>query len=149
MFTPNVAWFVVGMSLLALELIVPIPTLLFAGVLGLAALVVAGILSVVKIHLALQFLIWVSISGFLGWYSRRFIPKGIGKIRDADEGVTISEILPGQSGRVRYEGNSWKARCDDPKTAIDVNEKVYVLRRQGTTLIVMPEHWLNEHSITD
>jgi len=94
--------------------------------------------------LAIQFLIWAMISGGLGWYSRRFVPKGLGKIREADEALTISEILPGQTGRVKYEGNSWKARCDDPETAIAINEKVYVLRRQGTTLIVMPEHWLNQ-----
>lgn len=137
-------WFVAGLVLLALELFVPIPTLLVAGVLGIAAIAVAGILALVPMPLAIQFLIWAMISGGLGWYSRRFVPKGLGKIREADEAVTISEILPGQTGRVKYEGNSWKARCDDPETAIAINEKVYVLRRQGTTLIVMPEHWLNQ-----
>ncbi len=145
MLAPNIVWFIIGMVLLGLEMFVPIPTLLFAGVLGIAALVVASILSIINIHIAIQLLIWIAISGLLGWYSRRFIPKGTGKIREADEGITIAEILPGQTGRVKYEGNSWKARCDDPKTAIGVNEKVYVLRRQGTTLIVMPEHWLNQH----
>ena len=137
-------WFVAGLVLLALELFVPIPTLLVAGVLGIAAIAVAGILALVPMPLAIQFLIWALVSGGLGWYSRRFVPKGLGKIREADEAVTISEILPGQTGRVKYEGNSWKARCDDPETAIAINEKVYVLRRQGTTLIVMPEHWLNQ-----
>ncbi len=137
-------WFVAGLVLLALELFVPIPTLLVAGVLGIAAIAVAGILALVPMPLAIQFLIWAMISGGLGWYSRRFVPKGLGKIREADEALTISEILPGQTGRVKYEGNSWKARCDDPETAIAINEKVYVLRRQGTTLIVMPEHWLNQ-----
>ena len=137
-------WFVAGLVLLALELFVPIPTLLVAGVLGIAAIAVAGILALVPMPLAIQFLIWALVSGGLGWYSRRFVPKGLGKIREADEALTISEILPGQTGRVKYEGNSWKARCDDPETAIAINEKVYVLRRQGTTLIVMPEHWLNQ-----
>ncbi|AFY73760.1 membrane protein implicated in regulation of membrane protease activity [Synechococcus sp. PCC 7502] len=145
MLTAKVVWFALGITLLVLELLVPIPTLLLAGVLGIGALVVAAILLVGNIPIALQLLIWVLISGFLGWYSRRFIPKGLGRIRDADEAVTIAEILPGQAGRVKYEGNSWKARCDDPKTAIAINQKVYVLRRQGTTLIVMPEHWLQEH----
>jgi membrane protein implicated in regulation of membrane protease activity len=57
-------------------------------------------------------------------------------------GETLTEILPGQAGRVLYEGNSWRARCDDDKLSLAPGQKVYVVSREGTTLIVMPENIL-------
>jgi membrane protein implicated in regulation of membrane protease activity len=144
-FSPSTSWFMIGLLLIGLELLVPLPTLLISGAMGVGALCVAAVLAVVKVHISIQMLIWVAASALFVWYSRRFTPKGTWNIKDAEFGVTLTEILPNQIGRVKYEGNSWKARCEDPKTAIEINEKVYVLRRQGTTLIVMPEHWLNEH----
>jgi membrane protein implicated in regulation of membrane protease activity len=145
--SPSMFWLIIGIFLLMLELLVPMPTLLIAGAFGLGALVVAGFLAIAQayfVHAAIQMLIWVLASGFLVWYSRRFVPKGSGRISDAVEGVALTPIPAGQTGRVKYEGNSWKARCDDPKIAIAAEEKVYVLRKQGTTLIVMPENWLYE-----
>jgi membrane protein implicated in regulation of membrane protease activity len=144
-FSPSMSWFIVGISLILLEILVPLPTLLIAGAMGVGALCVAAILGVIYVHISIQMLIWVVASGLFVWYTRRFAPKGSWNIKDAEYGVTLTEILSGQTGRVKYEGNSWKAKCDDPKTEIAVNEKVYVLRRQGTTLIVMPESWLKEH----
>ncbi|MEE3715615.1 NfeD family protein [Tumidithrix elongata RA019] len=143
-FSPSVSWFMVGILLLILELLVPLPTLLIAGAAGLGALVVAGVLAIVYIHISLQIGLWILSSGFFIWYSRRFVPKGTWKLNDALEGVTITEIPPGQTGRVKYEGNSWKARCENPKLGIPSEEKVYVMRKEGTTLIVVPENWLTE-----
>lgn len=143
-FSPSTSWFMVGILLLALELLVPLPTLLVAGAAGLGALVVAGVLAIGYIHVSLQIGLWLFSSGFFIWYSRRFIPKGTWKLKDAVEAVTITEIPPGQTGRVKYEGNSWKARCENTSLAIPTAEKVYVLRKEGTTLVVVPENWLNE-----
>lgn len=145
MIAPNIAWFILGIILLMVEAFVPIPTFLLAGVMGIAAFLVAAILSVVTVPLAIQILIWLIISTGMGWYARRFVPRGSNRIKESDEAITIAPILAGQTGRVRYEGNSWKARCDDPQTEIEINQKVYVLRKQGTTLIVMPAHWLLEN----
>jgi len=141
-FSPSASWFIVGLILIFLEILVPLPTLLISGAMGIGALCVAAILAVINVHISIQMLIWVAASTLLIWYTRRFAPKGTWNIKDAECGVTLTEILPGQTGRVKYEGNSWKARCDDSKTQISADAKVYVLRRQGTTLIVMPEDWL-------
>ena len=136
-------WFIVGAVLLLLELLVPLPTFLVAGALGIAAMAVA--LAAIAIpFLPVQLALWVAISGAMVWYSRRFIPRDSNQLKDAVEGITLTEILPGESGRVQYEGGSWKARCDDPKISIAPQEKVYILRRQGNTLIVVPEHWLHD-----
>lgn len=61
-------------------------------------------------------------------------------IPDATEAKTITEILPGQTGRVKYEGCSWKACCTNKQVAIAPNQKVYVLRREGNTLIIAPDN---------
>lgn len=56
---------------------------------------------------------------------------------------TLTEILPGQIGRVLYEGNSWQACCQDRELKIAANQKVFVLRREGNTLIVAPESFFD------
>jgi membrane protein implicated in regulation of membrane protease activity len=42
---------------------------------------------------------------------------------------------------VLYEGNSWAARCESSTAPIPTGQKVYVVGRKGTTLIVMPEQF--------
>lgn len=136
-------WFIVGAALILLELLVPLPTFLVAGALGLGAIAVALVALVIP-FLPLQIALWVMISAGLIWYSRRLIPRDSKHLNDAEGGVTLTEIPAGESGRVQFEGVSWKARCDDPKIAIAPQQKVYILRRQGTTLIVVPEYWLHD-----
>ena len=109
---------------------------------GIAALLVAAISLLLPIP-ALQVLAWMLISAMLAVVSRRFIPKDSHQLKEASEGITLTEIPAGETGRVKYEGGSWKARCDNPQIAIAANQTVIVLRRQGTTLIVVPENWLN------
>lgn len=140
---PSQIWLLVGVTLCVVELLVPLPTFMIAGALGLAALVTAAIALILPIP-ALQILVWMILSGVLAMYSRRFIPKDSRQLQEANEGVTLTEIPAGQVGRVRHEGVSWKAICDDPHLAIAEGQKVIVLRRQGTTLVVVPESWVNQ-----
>jgi membrane protein implicated in regulation of membrane protease activity len=140
--TPSQIWLLISFVLLLVELLIPIPTFLIAGAMGLAALGVAAIALVVPFT-ALHIALWILGSGALIWYSRRFIPKDSHKLKDATEGVTLTEIPAGESGRVQYEGNSWKARCEDPYLTIPAQQKVVIVSRKGTTLIVVPEHWLH------
>jgi membrane protein implicated in regulation of membrane protease activity len=139
---PSQVWLIIGVALCTIELLVPLPTFLIAGAMGVAALVTAAIALLLPIP-ALQILAWMLISVLLARVSRRFIPKDSLKLQDSSEGVTLTEIPAGETGRVQYEGGSWKARCDNPKIAIAAQEKIIVLRRQGTTLIVVPENWLS------
>lgn len=138
---PSQVWLIIGIALCVIELLVPVPTMLIAGAMGLAAILVAAIASIVPIA-ALQVAAWMVISGILVMASRRFIPKDSHQLRESSEGIALTEIPAGQMGRVRHEGVSWKARCDDPRIAIAAQQKVIVLRRQGTTLIVVPEDWI-------
>ncbi|TYQ29328.1 NfeD family protein [Pseudanabaena sp. UWO311] len=139
---PSQVWLLLGIALVVIELLVPLPTFLIAGAMGIAALLVAAITIILPIP-ALQILVWMLLSGMLAMFSRRFIPKDSHQLKESSEGITLTEIPVGETGRVKYEGGSWKARCDNPQIAIAANQKVIVLRRKGTTLIVVPENWLS------
>lgn len=139
--TPTLLWLLVGAVLCLAELF--LPTAFVAFILGLSAFAVAGC-SLVLPYVNLQIFLWMVFSTVFVLLSRRLIPKGKAwAIADSHEAKTLTEILPGESGRVIYEGNSWQARCEDASTAIPPNQNVIVVGRKGTTLIVLPEHLLH------
>jgi membrane protein implicated in regulation of membrane protease activity len=112
---------------------------------GTSALMV-GLLSYLGIgNFWIQVAAWLLLSTTLTILSRRFLQPRRRKslIQDAAIGETLTEILPGQVGRVLYEGNSWRAKCDDHKITLPSQQTVYVVRREGTTLIVMPDNFLS------
>ncbi|MEB3148741.1 MAG: NfeD family protein [Sphaerospermopsis sp.] len=136
-------WLLAGSGLCLLELF--FPSAFVAFMMGISALIVA-ILSLFGINLWLQVAIWILLSTLLILLSRRFLqPRRhkSSKIQDAIIAETLTEIPAGKTGRVLYEGNSWRARCDDDKLDITAYQRVYVVRREGTTLIVMPENLLH------
>lgn len=140
--SPTLIWLGAGAILCLTELF--FPSAFVAFMMGLAALVVAAI-SLVVPSLGLQVALWLVLATILIFLFRRFAPsKRLAKRMDAVEGRTITEILPGQTGRVMYEGNSWRAKCDDQHISIPPQEKVYVVRMEGTTLVVLPERFLHD-----
>jgi membrane protein implicated in regulation of membrane protease activity len=135
-------WLVAGAILCLMEMF--LPTAFVEFMMGISALLVAGI-SLVLPQFPLQVVLWLVFSTVLIYLSRRFMPRRrIMIIEDAREGETLTAIAAGETGRVLYEGNSWRARCEDYEQAIAPHQKVYVVRREGNTLIVMPEHLLRQ-----
>jgi membrane protein implicated in regulation of membrane protease activity len=109
---------------------------------GISAIIVAFLAMVIP-SVGVQVAIWMGLSVGFNLLMRRFVPKRTDRsIEDSKEAQTLTEILPGQTGRVLYEGNSWQARCGDEEMAIAPHQRVYVIERRGTTLIVMPEYLL-------
>lgn len=142
---PSQIWFAIAIGFIILEVMVPLPTLMVAGALGLAALVVALLAFLIPI-VPIQIILWVLLSIGTILYSRRLIPKDSHRLMDDIEGITLTEIPAGEYGRVEYEGGSWRAKCEDRNLAIAAHQKVIIVSRQGTTLIVAPEHWLDRHN---
>ncbi len=130
-------WILAGSGLCLIEVFVPVGFV--AVMMGLSAIATAGFALIVP-NFALQAVFWLSFSVVLIAVSRRFVHRRPSQLafQDASEGEMLSELPPGQSGRVLYEGNSWRAECEDPHQAIAVNEKVYVVGRRGNTLLVYP-----------
>ena len=136
---PAVIWLLVGFTLCLVEFL--LPTAFIAFVMGLSALVVAALASILSLNL--QVALWVVLSLLMVLGSRRFVSRRSALKLDATEAATLTEILPGETGRVLYEGNSWNARCDSDM-AIAPNQRVYVVGRKGTTLLVMPFNSLGD-----
>jgi membrane protein implicated in regulation of membrane protease activity len=134
-------WLIAGSVLCGIELFVPMAFSSF--VLGLSALVV-GFLVPVLPSPALQIGLWMLLSLILFLASRRLVSRSrLPASMDAIEAETLTEIPPGKTGRVLYEGNSWPAQCEDPQLAIAAHQKVYVVRNLGNILLVVPENLLH------
>ncbi len=139
MVTPALLWLIAGAILCFSEAIFPVAFVAF--MMGISAIVVAAIALVIP-YFPLQVILWLSLSTVSIVGSRRFVPKQKSlnsRVGDAQEGETLTEIFPGKTGRVLYEGNSWQAICADHTILIAPHQKVYIVNRKGNTLVVLPE----------
>jgi membrane protein implicated in regulation of membrane protease activity len=120
------------------------PTAFVAFMMGISAIMV-GVLALVFPYNNILILIWMIISVVLIISTKKYlIPKRkTPTLQDSDEGETLTEIEQGKSGRVLYEGNSWRAICQDDTITISPHEKVYIVGRKGNTLLVLPVKMLN------
>lgn len=133
-------WLVVGTVLCVMELI--LPTAFVESTLGVSAFLVAMVALVVP-SLTIQVVLWVLLSIIFILLLRRFAPQRTPYLlQSSTEARTLTPILPGETGRVLYEGNSWQARCEDDSATIAENQRVMVTQRRGNTLYVMPEKLL-------
>ncbi len=140
--TPTLVWLLAGVVLCLIEFV--LPTAFVAFVMGLSALLVAAVSTVLPLNA--QIILWMALSAVMVLGSRRFINRKAALKLDATEAETLTEIPPGKPGRVLYEGNSWSARCDTFDGTIAPHQKVYIVGRKGTTLIVVPEGLAHEES---
>jgi len=155
-FTPPWLWLLTAIILSSCELILPKALgskfRLYALMMGICALIVSCILWRASVTmgfiwqyimydgLEIQIMYWMGLSfTFLIWVRPAFIQRKKVIIPDATEAKTVTEFLPGATGRVMYEGCFWSARCADKDLAIASQQRVYVLRREGNTLIIAPE----------
>jgi membrane protein implicated in regulation of membrane protease activity len=139
----TVIWLLAGSVLCLLELFLPSAFVEF--MMGISAFAVALMSRFFLGSVWLQVLVWLLLSTLLIVGSRRFLQprRRNSKIQNAITAETLTEIPAGKTGRVLYEGNSWQARCEDEKISIAPDHRVYIVRREGTTLIVMPENLLH------
>lgn len=91
-----------------------------------------------------QVFYWMGVSlSLVIWIRPMFVRSGRAVKLDAAEAETLTDLVPGEIGRVLYEGSSWPARCEHYGGTIAPHQRVYVLRREGTTLIVAPDSFFH------
>lgn len=135
--SPFWIWLIVAVILFVMELV--LPTAFIEATAGLSALIVAFLSPLIPSFSA-QIVLWIVLSVAVVFLLRRYQPKRVPPVlRETAEAETLTKIPAGETGRVLYEGISWQARCDDPRLAIPEHQRVIIVGRQGTTLIVMPE----------
>ncbi|WP_323254860.1 NfeD family protein [Spirulina sp. CCNP1310] len=140
MFSPTLLWFIAGAILCFMEVV--FPTAFVEFIMGLAAIGV-GLLAFILPFLPFpaQVLLWlVFTTGGIIFSRRSFTPKRRSRLlEDSRQGRTLTPIAPGELGRVVCDGNSWQARCEDETLAMNANTPVFIVRREGNTLIVLPQ----------
>lgn len=144
MANPTLFWTIVTVAGILCSMEFIFPTAFVSFMMGIAALLVA-IVSIYLPQLTLLIGLWLLFSTGLILLSRRlFTPKRrISITGDDSEATAISGIPAATVGRVLYEGNSWRAKCADETRDIAPNEPVYVVRKQGNTLIILPSRMID------
>lgn len=142
---PILFWTIVAVAGILCSMEFIFPTAFVSFMMGIAALLVA-VISVFVPQYTLLIGLWLLFSAGLIFLSRRlFTPKRkISITGDDSEAKAIGGIPAGSLGRVIYEGNSWQAKCADETRDIAPNEVVYVVRKQGNTLIVLPSKMIDQ-----
>jgi membrane protein implicated in regulation of membrane protease activity len=139
--SPSGLWLIVGTTLCLVELVVP--TAFTAVCMGMSALLVSLLALVVPSWFGLQVTIWMFLSCGLvaiGYHTNK--KRTSRKIQDSTEAEALTAMMPNQTGRVLYEGTSWRAKCADGVESIEPHQKLHVVDREGNMLIVMPMHLL-------
>ncbi|MEN9202194.1 MAG: NfeD family protein [Thermostichus sp. DG_1_6_bins_120] len=131
-------WIILGLVLIAAELFLPE---LVAGSVGLAALV-AGSLAYLGLPIWVQFCGWIGMSVLFVIFTRRLVPQSSAQLEESREARSVTAIPAGGRGRVSYLGSTWNARCSIPGLEIKAGQDLYVVERQGNTLIVIPAKML-------
>jgi membrane protein implicated in regulation of membrane protease activity len=135
--SPSGLWLIVGAGLCLFELFVP--TAFTAVCMGMSALLVSLVAVVLPSALGLQIFVWIlATCGSIAIGYQLNKQRTSSKIRLSTEAEALTAMMPNQSGRVLYEGSSWRARCVDGAEPIAPQDKLYVVGREGNLLIVMP-----------
>ena len=144
---PSLFWLGSGVVLCLLELFLPKAfTQKFKLVplsLGIISLIIAFSLFRMTRFIAFRWQVayWMLLStASIIWIRPMLLKRKKFKVPEATEARTLTEILPGETGRVLYEGSSWAARCQERQMSIPANQTVYVVGQEDNTLIVLPEH---------
>ena len=118
---PAVIWFLIGLGLLLLELVLPGLVILFFGA---GAWVTALVCAIADIKLNLQILIFL-VASLLGlvllrkYLKNRFFSRKEKETQDQLEEfighkAKAVEDFKGGRGKVEFKGTRWSARCKDP-----------------------------------
>ncbi len=139
---PAVIWFLIGLGLLVLELILPGLVILFFGV---GAWVTAGVCAISDISLNWQISIFLAASlvglALLRKYlKKRFFSKRDTEIQDqleefVGQKARAVEVFTDGVGKVEFKGTRWSAICDEP---VSKGQWVTILSKDSLNLNVKP-----------
>jgi len=141
---PEIFWFVAGLVLFLLELIIPGFVIIFFGV---GAWVTAIVCLIHDPGINTQIIIFAVTSVLSLAALRRLIQNKLFYSRepgsvDVDdeftgkEAVAKTTISPGKTGRVEFKGTIWKA---DSESDIKEGQSVIILEKDNFTLLVEPK----------
>ncbi len=139
-------WWVAAGCMLVFALAFPDPAVPSMGV---AAFLVGLLLANVSLPPLAQVIIWGMLAMFITLLLRWFLlPRQQRKFSPSSaEARTLTMIEAGRLGEVFFEGTSWSARCEVLRLGevINPNQSVYVVGREGNTLVIVPGGYLDSN----
>lgn len=141
---PELLWFLIGLVLFLLELMVPGFVIFFF---GFGAWVTALVCLIAHPGTNLQIIIFALTSVFSLIVLRRMIQKKFfyGKNDTAEavedeftgkEGIALIDFGPGRKGKVEFKGTNWNAESD---SEIREGQYVIIIEKNSFNLIVEPK----------
>lgn len=141
LYNPSLLWFIAGIALFLLEMMVPGFILFFFGA-GACITSLATLLF--GLSLNSQVLVFIIASLLSLAILRRYVKKAfIGKVESSGEDSAfaekgaqvevVGEIVPPAEGKVKYSGTTWRAKATE---RIEVGEIVQVIEQDGLIMTV-------------
>jgi len=142
---PELLWFVIGLLLFLLELVLPGFVIFFFGV---GAWITALVCLVFNPGTNLQILIFAVTSVLSLVLLRRMIQRKIlygrkdtsSEVEDeftGREAKAITDIAPGKAGKVEFKGTTWNAECETP---VNEGDTVIITGKESFKLFVKPKN---------
>jgi inner membrane protein len=142
---PELVWFIIGLVLFLLELILPGFVIFFFGV---GAWVTALLCLIAHPGINLQAIVF-AVTSVLSllllrkmiqkrfFYSKEELSKEVEDEFTGREAVAVNDFEPGKTGKVDFKGTSWKAESGSP---IHKGDRVIIKEKENFKLIVEPKN---------
>lgn len=141
---PEVVWFIIGLVLFLLELVLPGFVIFFFGV---GAWITALLCLIADPGINLQVVVFAvtSVLSLLAlrkmiqkrfFYSKEELSKEVEDEFSGKEAIALTDFEPGKTGKVEFKGTTWKA---ESSLEIHEGERVVIKEKENFKLIVKPK----------
>ncbi len=141
---PELIWFIIGLLLFLLELVLPGFVIFFFGV---GAWITALLCLIADPGINLQVVVFAVTSVLALIALRKVLQKKLFFARDGQseviedeftnkEATALASFKPGEQGKVEFKGTTWKAESESP---VKEGEKVIIRSKDNFKLIVEPK----------
>jgi len=141
---PELVWFIIGLVLFLLELVLPGFVIFFFGV---GAWITAFLCLVANPGINLQVIVF-AVTSVLSllllrkmiqnrfFFSKEELSKEVEDEFSGKEAVALSDFGPGKNGKVEFKGTTWNAESE---SAITEGQQVIIREKENFKLIVEPK----------
>ena len=139
---PAVIWFLIGLGLLLLELVLPGLVIIFFGA-GAWVTALACVLHDFNLNWQILIFLVASLLGLVllrKYLRRKFFGKKSGEVEDQLEefighkAIALGDFSEGM-GKIEFKGTHWTAHCNEP---VAKNQWVTIVSKESLTLEVKP-----------
>jgi membrane protein implicated in regulation of membrane protease activity len=141
---PELVWFIIGLALFLLELVLPGFVIFFFGV---GAWITALLCLIANPGINLQAIVF-AVTSVLSlillrkmiqkrfFYSKEELSKAVEDEFTGKEAVAVMDFGPGQTGKIEFKGTSWKAESTE---SIKEGQTVIIKSKESFKLFVEPK----------